>query len=394
MKYGPKLMFGLSNLLAAFFTLLLPIAAYHSFEAVLILRILHGLFGGSCFPFLHAITAKWIPPNERANFITTYLGSAPAIAIVYPLFGWVISVSGWENVFYISGAMALTWCVVWYFFMFDSPSQHPRISKEERDYIENALDQTVHNKRLPIPWKEILLSRQVWLNTLANFSYSIAFMLSITYFPMYFKHVHNMDLKSSAAVAGLPHFVRLIAAIFCGRFADALLREEKASRTSVRKWATAACTLFSGLMFLGLALCGDNSIPAIFLVILVVTTTGLPNAGFFAAMVDIAPNFASIVLGFGTIAGSASSILVTLYVGWLTDGNQADAQWQKIFYMAAGFGIIPGVLYVMFADASVQSWNSPKMEPGGEEGSNLGSGSLDDKNQTKVAMESTKVNTT
>lgn len=249
MKYGPKLMFGISNLLAAFFTLLLPLAAYHSFEAVLTLRILHGLFGGSCFPFLHAITAKWIPPNERANFITTYLGSAPAIAIVYPLFGWVISISSWENVFYISEVMALTWCFAWYFLMFDSPSQHPRISKEERDYIENSLVQTVHNKRLPIPWKEILTSKQVWLNTIANFSYSISFMLSITYFPMYFKHVHNMDLKSSATVAGLPHFVRLIAAIFFGRFSDSLLRTEKASRTSIRKWATAACTLFSGLCF-------------------------------------------------------------------------------------------------------------------------------------------------
>lgn len=138
-------------------------------------------------------------------------------------------------------------------------------------------------------------------------------------------------------------------------------------------------------MFLGLAFCGTSSIPAIFLVILVVTTTGLPNAGFFAAMVDIAPNFASIILGLGTIAGSASSILVTLYVGLLTDGNQSDQQWQKIFFMAAGFGIVPGVVYTLFANANVQSWNSPKTDAGTEEGRNLGRS--DDNKQGKESSD-------
>ena len=36
---------------------------------------------------------------------------------------------GWEYIFYIFGSMGAIWSVLWVFLVFESPSNHPRISK-------------------------------------------------------------------------------------------------------------------------------------------------------------------------------------------------------------------------------------------------------------------------
>ena len=39
------------------------------------------------------------------------------------------------NIYYLSGTMSCLWCIGWYFFGFNSPDEHPRISREERIFL-------------------------------------------------------------------------------------------------------------------------------------------------------------------------------------------------------------------------------------------------------------------
>ncbi len=43
---------------------------------------------------------------------------------------------GWRIVFYIEGSLSLIVVSAWLFFIYDSPKLHPRISKQEQEYIE------------------------------------------------------------------------------------------------------------------------------------------------------------------------------------------------------------------------------------------------------------------
>jgi len=45
-----------------------------------------------------------------------------------------------------TGVLGVIWSIMWFFLVYDSPSQHPRISDEERTYIENALNKAVKKK--------------------------------------------------------------------------------------------------------------------------------------------------------------------------------------------------------------------------------------------------------
>ena len=38
-----------------------------------------------------------------------------------------------------AGVLGLVWSVMWWFLVHDTPAKHPRISIEEREYIEMAL---------------------------------------------------------------------------------------------------------------------------------------------------------------------------------------------------------------------------------------------------------------
>ena len=52
------------------------------------------------------------------------------------LSGYLADTMGWEAVFYVEGAMVVFFVGAWLLVVEESPSIHPRISAEERAYIE------------------------------------------------------------------------------------------------------------------------------------------------------------------------------------------------------------------------------------------------------------------
>ncbi len=46
---------------------------------------------------------------------------------------------GWPSVFYLIGALTIVWFGLWCLYVYDSPSEHPRISTEELNFIEKSI---------------------------------------------------------------------------------------------------------------------------------------------------------------------------------------------------------------------------------------------------------------
>ena len=63
-----------------------------------------------------------------------------------PICGFLIASLGWESVFYVTSVIGLVWSIAWFLLIFDTPAQHPRISVEERRYIEEAIGTTCTSK--------------------------------------------------------------------------------------------------------------------------------------------------------------------------------------------------------------------------------------------------------
>lgn len=88
---------------------------------------------------MHHMVGQWIPPNRRSRFFTSYMGNSIGIAVGLPIFGYVTAWLSWEWIFHFLAIAGVIWYIAWYFLIFDTPAQHPRIDIEEKEYIEFAL---------------------------------------------------------------------------------------------------------------------------------------------------------------------------------------------------------------------------------------------------------------
>jgi len=76
-RFGGKYLMGFGVLCPAVLTLFTPLAARHSVEMLILVRILEGLGEGVTFPAMHAMWSSWAPPLERSKLITlSYTGNA------------------------------------------------------------------------------------------------------------------------------------------------------------------------------------------------------------------------------------------------------------------------------------------------------------------------------
>ncbi|CAD7086587.1 unnamed protein product [Hermetia illucens] len=368
-KYGTKLVFGLGNVIACWMCFIAPMLARWDYRALIIFRVLQGFVIGVAWPSMHNMTGQWIPPNERSKFVTAYMGCSIGIAIFYPLFGYIIEWLSWEWIFYSSGIIGSVWYIFWVLFVFDSPAQHPRITNEEREYIEGSLKGVVEQQKSlgKVPWTSILTSKVVWLNVIAMWGSIWGLFTLMTQAPTYFKYIHGWGITMTGVLSGIPHLMRVIFAYCFSTFGDWLLRNDKMERSYVRKLATFTCCCVNGFLVLGLAYSGCNSTAAIILLTTATAVHGAITTGPLSSMVDISPNYASIVFGISNTITVLPGFISAAIVGYLTLGNQTVTSWKYVFFIAAGMLIICGMIYVIFCKTTIQSWNTAKKDDDIEE---------------------------
>ena len=89
----------------------------------------------------------------------SYAGSAFGTVISMPLCSYLCEAVGWDSVFYVFGALGIIWFVVWALLVHDGPEIHPRISDEEKEYLQAALTECEAEKPARIPWMRRGLSQ-------------------------------------------------------------------------------------------------------------------------------------------------------------------------------------------------------------------------------------------
>nr|CAD7402565.1 unnamed protein product [Timema cristinae] len=356
-RYGTKLVFGLSNFIQCLLACLIPAAARIDYRALIFIRFLQGVIGGLAWPAMHKLSANWIPPNERSKFMTSYMGSSVGAALTFPMCGQLISWFDWPSVFYTTGVLGSVWFAAWWLLVYETPAEHPRISDFERKYIETSLGNSISEKRPPTPWRNILLSCPLWMCILAQWGNIWGLFTLMTQAPTYFKNIHGWDIRMTGLLSGMPHFCRIIFSYLSGVAGDYLLRKNLMSRTGVRKIATSCCCIGQGLFVMGLAFSGCNKMAAILCLMMATAMSGAVSTGPLASVVDISPNFASVMLGFSNMITAVPGLISPIVVGLLTLNNQTVAQWQIVYLITAAKAIVTGLFYVTFARSELEPWN-------------------------------------
>ncbi|XP_049802323.1 uncharacterized protein LOC126236785 isoform X1 [Schistocerca nitens] len=358
-RIGPKLVFGVSNLVACLLAVLLPLAASIDYRALIAVRVLQGFIAGAAWPSMHSMTANWIPPNDRSKFVTAYLGSSVGAALTFPLCGFLMEWFGWPTVFYSTALLGSAWFLAWWFLVFDHPHVHPRISRTELDYLKSNLGQSVAKRKPPTPWGKILTSMPLWMNVLAQWGGIWGLFTMLTQAPTYFRHVHGWSIRATGLLSGFPHICRITFAMMVSWVGDYMLKKEIVSRTNLRKIATVLCTVVQGVLVLGLAYSGCSPVVAAVCLAAAVGASGAVSTGPLASLVDISPNYASILMGITNMLTVLPGFISPIIVGLLTYQNQTPDAWRIVFLITAAMLVVPGIVYTFCASSELQPWNTP-----------------------------------
>lgn len=354
--------FGLAIGTSAFLNLLLPGAAQVHFGLVMAVRILQGLVEGVTYPACHGMWRHWAPPLERSKLATiSFCGSYAGAVLGMPLSGILTKHFGWQTGFYVFGAMGMVWAVIFWFFSFERPACNPYISQEELIYIETAIGESspLSSKSMKTPWLNFITSMPVYAIIVANFCRSWTFYLLIISQPMYFTEVFHDDIAKSGILSALPHLVMAIIVPIGGQIADNL-RKRLLTTTTVRKIFNCGGFGLEACFLLGVGITRDKTTAMVCLT-LAVGSSGFAISGFNVNHLDIAPRYASILMGLSNGVGTLAGMLCPVVTELLTKKGTAD-QWQTVFIIASVIHFLGIIFYGIFASGEQQHWAEPHGE--------------------------------
>uniref|UniRef100_A0A6Q2YPJ1 Major facilitator superfamily (MFS) profile domain-containing protein n=1 Tax=Esox lucius TaxID=8010 RepID=A0A6Q2YPJ1_ESOLU len=356
--------FGLAIFLTSTLNMLIPSAARVDYRCVICVRILQGLVEGVTYPACHGIWSKWAPPLERSRLATTsFCGSYAGAVIAMPLAGILVQYSGWSSVFYLYGSFGIVWYMFWILVSYESPEVHPTITDEERRYIEESIGEGQQlmgpADKFKTPWKKFFTSMPVYAIIVANFCRSWTFYLLLISQPAYFEEVFGFEISKVGMVSALPHLVMTIIVPIGGQLADWLRSRNILSTTTVRKIMNCGGFGMEATLLLVVGFSHTKGVAISFLV-LAVGFSGFAISGFNVNHLDIAPRYASILMGISNGVGTLSGMVCPLIVGAMTK-NKTREEWQWVFLIAALVHYGGVIFYGIFASGEKQPWADPEM---------------------------------
>jgi d-galactonate transporter len=288
------------------------------------MRFMLGFSEAPSFPANARIVAAWFPAKERGT-ASAIFNSAQyfSLALFSPLLGWLTFAWGWEHVFTVMGVIGFVLTFAWVKFV-HNPTDHPRMSREELEYIEKngAVVDMDHKKaddgKNAGPKmdyiKQLLCNRmmlgvffgQYFLNTITWFF--------LTWFPIYLVQEKGMSILKVGFVASIPALCGFAGGVLGGLFSDYLIKRGS-TLTMARKFPIVVGMLLAS----SIILCNytDNTAMVVALMALAFFGKGFGALGW-PVISDVAPKeIVGLCGGVFDVFGNVASIVTPLVIGYM-----------------------------------------------------------------------------
>ncbi|KAK6174796.1 hypothetical protein SNE40_013375 [Patella caerulea] len=363
-RFGGKRVIGFGLIIAFLLNSLTPVASRYDIRVVTAIRVLLGLASGLMFPAMHSMWGKWAPPLERSRLTSfCYAGSFIGNIITFAASGLLCDYgfdNGWGSIFYLTSIVTVIWLVLWFIFVADTPSEHPRISAAERNYIESGIGDK-QTRVLTTPWLAIAKSRAMQACLVAHFCNNWIHYTLLTGLPTFMKEVLKFDIKSNGLLSAVPYIAMTASTVLSGQAAD-FLRTKYFSVKVIRKFFQIMAFAGAGgcLVATGFVSC-EHQMIGVVLLTLAVTFEGMCFAGYMVNQVDFAPRYAGVLFGINNAIASVPGMVAPLVVGALTP-NKTQEEWRNVFYVCGGVCLLGATVFGLFARTDLEPWAAEPVE--------------------------------
>jgi ACS family hexuronate transporter-like MFS transporter len=218
-----------------------------------VFRALLGITEAGNFPGGIKAVGQWFRPKERTLATGIFnMGAGLGAIISPPLVAFLILHYNWQTAFVVTGAFSLLWGVLWMIF-YRSPDKHPKLSKEEYDYITEGEHElaTVAEPKGKGVWKIVLPQRNFWALGIARFFSEPAWQFFSYWIPLYLATERGMNLKQIGYFAWLPFLAADIGSMFGGVLSPFFIKMRIPVMTARKLAATVSAFFMIFAVFIG-----------------------------------------------------------------------------------------------------------------------------------------------
>lgn len=311
----------------------------------MIARFVLGIGEAGNFPASIKTVAEWFPKKERALATGIFNSGTNVGALVTPLaVPWIALTWGWYEAFIITGIIGFIWLAFWLIF-YRTPEQHPKITKEEYDYIQSDLEAPQPKN----PWRNLLVHRQTWAFAAGKFLTDPIWWVYLFWLPDFLHKKHGLDLKTFGIPIAVIYIIADVGSIGGGWISSFLIKKGW-SINAGRKTAMLVCAL--AVIPIVFASITSNLWVSVLLIGLAAAAHQGWSANLFTTASDMFPKQAvGSVVGIGGMAGAIGGMYMSKVVGWILD---ATGSYVWIFVIAAtAYLVALGIIHLL----------APRLEP-------------------------------
>ena len=287
-------------------------------------RIGLGIGEAGNFPAAMKAVAEWFPKKERA-LATGIFNAGTSVGVVMALLitPWILVHYGWQEVFWITGALGFVWLFFW-LILYEIPSRQRRITQEELSLItkDQAAEQDINTGTHRVKWHRLFTFRQTWAYVTGKFLIDPIYWFFLFWLPSYFSSTFNLDLTRPSLQLMIIYTATTIGSISGGYFSSWLIRKGwptlKARKAALLIFATLELSIISARFV-------TDIWAAVALISLAVALHQAWATNMFTTASDMFPREAvSSVVGIGGMTGAIGGILFPMLVGYLLDMYKAS----------------------------------------------------------------------
>jgi len=332
------------------------------FGGIFAARMLLGIAEAPSFPANAKATGYWFPRTERAMSTALFDAAAKFSNVIgVPLVALAVVHLGWRWGFGMVAAMSFLYFIA-FSLIYRDPSQHPQLSREEREYIQsNGSTPEGQLSANPAGMLAYLLkNRKVWGLSIGFAAYGYCFYLFLTWLPGYLVQTMHMSILKSATFAAIPWMFATLSDLLVGGWLIDHLIAKGYNETKVRKGVLLA-GMFGGLAVFGATTTTD---PVIAIVWISIALSGLAAAapvGWSLPSLIAPPGGVGTVGGIMNFANNMMGAVAPIVTGYIVGSTQSFTN----AFLVAGVVLLVGMASFVFLLGKIEPLPAPDAATGG-----------------------------
>ncbi|MFK3764761.1 MFS transporter [Serratia ureilytica] len=283
------------------------------------IRFILGVVEAAVMPAMLIYISNWFTKSERSRANTfLILGNPVTVLWMSVVSGYLIHAFGWREMFIIEGIPAVIWAFCWWVLAKDKPAQAGWLSADEKQALQQQLDEEQKGIKAVRNYGEAFRSRNVILLCVQYFAWSIGVYGFVLWLPSILRSGMQMGMVEAGWLSAVPYLAATIAMVVVSWASDKMQN---------RKLFVWPLLLIGALAFFGSYAVGTNHFWISYgLLVVAGAAMYAPYGPFFAIIPEMLPkNVAGGAMALINSMGALGSFFGSWFVGYLNGATGSPA---------------------------------------------------------------------